>query len=1409
MILNPAQHPPWLRYVIAVLAVALAAAVRAALLGDLWTRAPFVTFYPAVILAALIGGLPGGLLATVLSAAVVSYAWMEPVGQFSMRDTSDWVSLGVFVTSCAMICWATRVIGRAQARASEAEAQVKLAIERSRAEEELRHYKVLAEHSRDVILYLQRDDGHILEANAAAAKTYGYTHDELLSLSIHDLRVPDTLGLVADQLAAADDGGIQFETVHRRKDGGTFPVEVSSQGATIGGTRTLVSVIRDITDRKATEDSVRENETLLRSLFESPEVMRGIVEIVDGTIVHLACNEAAAKMYGVDRASIAGKSAIETGAPEETARAWVGLYAQSQRTGKPVSMEYGRRDADGQDRWLYATASHLGTGRSGNLRFTYTILDLTERKRIEEALRQSESRLRTLGDNLPKGAIYQYRQDRDGKPHVDFISAGIERLTGVPAAEYMADAAAVQRNILPDDFERMSAMIALSCERLERFEVEVRHQHRVTGEIGWSLLRSTPSRRPDGSTVWDGIELDISERKRAEEEIQRQREWLRLTLNSIGDAVLATDAFGKITFLNSVAAQLTGWTETQALGEQAQDVLRIVNEQTGEMAEDITGRVLREASVVTMANHTLLVRRDGREVPIEDSAAPILDGSGNVAGVVVVFHDVTERRRAQEALRESEEQFRTLANAIPQLCWMANADGWIFWYNQRWYQYTGTTPQQMEGWGWQSVHDPEVLPRVRKRWEASLANGDLFDMVFPLRGADGTFRPFLTRVMPVLDREGKVARWFGTNTDISEQRKTEEELRLSEERLRLAQTRGRVGVWDWNRPTGALHFTPELEQLYGLEPGAIRTYEDWRRLAHPGDIETIEAERDMAIANREPFDLEFRILHASGETRWLSARGGAFYDEAGEAIRVLGVNVDITARKRVEQALAEAVQRLDAHMDNSPLAVIEFDPQFRVTRWSKEAEKLFGWAAQEVLGRAITELRWIHEEDVEAVLRASLAMLEGRLSRSVSINRNYCKDGSVVECEWYNSAIYGEDGKLTSVLSQVMDVTARKRSEEKLRQAQKLESIGLLAGGVAHDFNNLLVGVIGNASLAKDILPPDHPAADLLGAVLSTGEQAAHLTRQMLAYSGKGKFVVEPLNLSALIPEMSGLVRPSIPKKIVLQVELDHDLPPVEADRGQMQQVFMNLVLNAAEAIGSHEGLIMVRTGVQEVDERYTRRNPDVAALPPGRYVYLEVRDNGCGMDEATKARIFDPFFSTKFTGRGLGLAAVSGIIRGHRAAIMVSSAPGKGSSFTVLFPAAVRAAAEPAAQARIPALQGAGTILVVDDEQVVREMAKRSLERHGYTVLLADSGLAAIDLFRRHPGEIALVVLDLSMPNMNGEEALPELRKIRPDVKVVVSSGYSESEAMTVFQGQRVSGFMQKPYTSRGIAEKVQACLE
>ena len=526
---------------------------------------------------------------------------------------------------------------------------------------------------------------------------------------------------------------------------------------------------------------------------------------------------------------------------------------------------------------------------------------------------------------------------------------------------------------------------------------------------------------------------------------------------------------------------------------------------------------------------------------------------------------------------------------------------------------------------------------------------------------------------------------------------------------------------------------------------------------------------------------------------------------------MIGIYLDSTERKQWETALAEAMQRLDAHIDNSPLAVIEFDPELRVTRWSDEARRLFGWTAEEVLGHTASEMDWTHEDDKERVQRTWRDMIEGKRSRYLSVQRNYRRDSSVVECEWYNSAIFDREGRLFSVLSQVLDVTDRKRTEERLRQAQKMESIALLAGGVAHDFNNLLVGVIGNASLAMELLPPEHPAGALLDGVVKAGEQAAHLTRQMLAYSGQGRYVLQPVDLSDVVREVTDLVRSTAPKKVTMQLDLEPDLPEIEGDRSQIHQVLMNLVINSTEAMGNAPGLIVVQTGMRNVgaEEIHQFQGTDLAS---GSYVTLEVRDNGAGMDEETAAKIFDPFFTTKFQGRGLGLAAVAGIVRAHKGAMRVQTAPSRGTSFLLLFPA-MKVRPARASRLRPPVLvtdfSGCGTVLVVDDEERVQTTARLALERRGCAVQTTGSGEEAIEILRADEGRIVMVILDLNMPGMSGVEALPRMLEIHPNLRVLVTSGYTEADVLRRFEGMPVAGFLQKPYTARQIAEKVRAIMK
>ena len=504
--------------------------------------------------------------------------------------------------------------------------------------------------------------------------------------------------------------------------------------------------------------------------------------------------------------------------------------------------------------------------------------------------------------------------------------------------------------------------------------------------------------------------------------------------------------------------------------------------------------------------------------------------------------------------------------------------------------------------------------------------------------------------------------------------------------------------------------------------------------------------------------------------------------------------------RQVSESLREQAQLLDMAHDG----ILSLDWNGTIRFWNRGAERMYGWTKEEALGAISHDL--LHTEfpeplaDIEKTVETD-GHWEGELSHTH-------KNGSKLRVASRWAIRRAAANQRPGILEITTDITEQRRIEEQLRHTQKLESLGVLAGGVAHDFNNLLTGILGNSSLALDNLGPNHPIRSMLQEVMRAAERAADLTRQLLAYAGKGRFIMRTLDLSDLVREISGLVQTSLPKQAQLRMQLSEDLPGIDADPGQLQQIVMNLVINGAEAIGPEGGSVLVRTFVQEVDRDYIATMSSAGELlKPGRYVALEVHDTGVGMDEATLARVFDPFFTTKFAGRGLGLSAVLGIVRAHQGALKVYSQPGQGTTFKTLFPASAHPVLREAAAPK-PQLNGAGTVLVVDDEDIVRLTARHALERYGYRTVLAGDGKAALEAFRARSGDVALVLLDLTMPVMNGEETLRQLQALDPRVKVLLTSGYNEVEAVQRFAGKGLAGFIQKPYTAAALAEKVKEVL-
>ncbi|MEO8595937.1 MAG: PAS domain S-box protein [Candidatus Solibacter sp.] len=503
---------------------------------------------------------------------------------------------------------------------------------------------------------------------------------------------------------------------------------------------------------------------------------------------------------------------------------------------------------------------------------------------------------------------------------------------------------------------------------------------------------------------------------------------------------------------------------------------------------------------------------------------------------------------------------------------------------------------------------------------------------------------------------------------------------------------------------------------------------------------------------------------------------------ARERLEQLGI--EVAHREREEQLSAQ----LRAIVESSDDAIVSLALDGRIESWNRGAEQLYGHTAEEAIGKPATLLlppeRHREEQDL---LERILGGARVKHFESVRLHKN----GKELRVSLTVSPIRNARGSVTGASYIARDITESKQLEEQLLATQKLESLGVLAGGLAHDFNNLLTSVMGNTSLALDDLTPASPARARLQEVLSASERAALLVRQMLAYAGKGRFVVRPLDLSTQIAEIVPLIRTSVPPMVKVELKLAEGLPLVQADAAQMQQLIMNLAINAVEAVGEVPGTVTFATW-----KRSGEGDPEVV---------LQVKDNGCGMDEATNARIFDPFFTTKFPGRGLGLAAAHGIIRGHGGSVSVESTRGAGTTFTVVFPASDSSRPEAGEPAGAVECNGHGNVLVVDDEEMVRNMARVMLERAGYQVETAEDGSRAVDCFAARPGEFDAVLLDLTMPVMSGQEALQRIHAIRPGTPVILSSGFSEEEALSRFQGYGLAGFLQKPYTAAALARKVR----
>ncbi|MCA9107232.1 MAG: PAS domain S-box protein, partial [Planctomycetales bacterium] len=650
---------------------------------------------------------------------------------------------------------------------------------------------------------------------------------------------------------------------------------------------------------------------------------------------------------------------------------------------------------------------------------------------------------------------------------------------------------------------------------------------------------------------------------------------------------------------------------------------------------------------------------------------------------------------------------------------------------------------------------------------------------------------------------------LGARTSVEIDRvRAEQALRSSEEKLSLIAATMPQALYVFNLQTQQTEFTNRevgrdlgysQAELDAMGPNMLGM------LLHPEDAARLPKllERWNTAQDREVLETEYRMRTAQGDHRWFLGRDTVLERQAdGQVTKIIGTAQDITERKIAEAALRQSEERLLAVIRNAPDVAIQwYDARGKIILWNEASERIFGYSAQEAIGQTLFD-RMLAPEDAEMFRQSRASILAtGKPVGPVEFNFTR-RDGSSGTCLSSAFRLPGQDGQWWVVCMDV-DITQRKQAEEERRlfeaqiqQTQKLESLGVLAGGIAHDFNNLLTTVLGYSELALQLLPGDAPAAKYIDEAIKGVQNAAELTQQMLAYSGRGHLAIQPIDLSQLVADTSRLLEVSISKQCQLERELDPALPSCEGDPAQLRQVVMNLIINASEAMANRSGTIRLQTRPITVADQQVRSCHATEPLPAGEYVQLVVSDTGCGMDAETRERLFDPFFTTKFTGRGLGMAAVLGIVKRHGGAIVVDSEVERGTQFQIYLPATQD---QPATQAPCETVatqwQGSGTILLADDDGSIRNLAKTMLQTMGFEVITASDGEEALSAFRENCHEITLAVLDVTMPKQTGSEVMQAIQQTRPDVPVVLVSGYDEQTAGDRFGPLRVSGFLQKPF--------------
>jgi PAS domain S-box-containing protein len=751
--------------------------------------------------------------------------------------------------------------------------------------------------------------------------------------------------------------------------------------------------------------------------------------------------------------------------------------------------------------------------------------------------------------------------------------------------------------------------------------------------------------------------------------------------------------------------------------------------------------------------------------------------------------------KSSEALRQSEGKYRRLYESITDAMVANDMAGNIVETNPTFESMVGYTGEELLGVTHQDI-TPEVWRDLEARIiaEQVLARGysEVYEKEY--RRRDGTVFPIELRTHLLRDEGNQPIGMWSIVRDISGRKRDEQTISEGEQRLRIAKDAARLGIYEYDVATGSILWDARVREFWGVSPDAPITIDTFFVGLHPDDRAKTQAllERALDPAGNGEYYAEYRVIsQADGGERWVAATGQVFFQN-GLPVRMVGTGQDISDSKRAEAALRESEERFRRVFEEGPLGLAIVTRDYRFLKVNNALCHMVGYPEEELVCKTFADIT--HPEDLGADVESAERLFRREIPH-YSIQKRYVKkNGEVLWINLTASLLRDLEGQPLCGLAMVEDITEIKRAHEESIARQKLESVGTLANGIAHDFNNLLAAVEAQAELALAELNAGSSCIDQLETIRKVAMRGSEIVRQLMIYAGKESGDATPVDLSETVEEMLPLLEISLSKHAVLTSHLEQGLPPTRAGAAQIRQIVMNLVTNASDAIGDRDGVIRVAARRVRPEKELTAV---LETLSEGDYVALEVSDTGRGMSLETRARVFDPFFTTKSPGRGLGLAVVSGIVRGLGGVIHLTSELGKGTTFQILLPSSedLGKAKNDMSPPEAVGCPRNAAILIVEDENVLREAVAKVLRKSGFEVFEAADGSSAIDFLHANGGRIDGVLLDMTLPGASSEEVVAEAAKAKPDITVILTSAYSQEMFADVRNTAQIRAFIRKPF--------------